>query len=137
MALDVALLRSSFALVVEKEPELTSRFYDRLFVAFPQVRPMFSRNGRDAQEKMLRDMLVAVLDHLEDATWLSETLGALGRRHVDYGVEPKMYQWVGESLLATLADVAGPAWSPELHAAWAEAYTAIVSLMLSGVGSAR
>jgi hypothetical protein len=27
-----------------------------------------------------------VLDHLEDAPWLTDTLGALGAKHVGYGV---------------------------------------------------
>jgi hemoglobin-like flavoprotein len=38
-------------------------------------------------------------------------------------------------LLATLGEVAGPAWTPELQGAWAEAYGAIVSLMLARVGT--
>jgi hemoglobin-like flavoprotein len=82
---------------------------------------------------MLTGALVAVLDHLEDAPWLQDTLGSLGAKHVDYGVTREMYDWVGASLLAALAEVAGPAWSPELNAAWGEAYGVIVSLMLSRV----
>jgi hemoglobin-like flavoprotein len=78
---------------------------------------------------MLRDALVAVMDHLEDAPWLQTELGALGRKHVDYGVTPEMYAWVGDALLRTLAEVAGDDWNPELHQAWGEAYGAIASLM--------
>jgi len=88
------------------------------------------------QAEMLTGALVAVVDHLEDAPWLRDTLGALGEKHVGYGVTREMYDWVGASLLATLAEVAGPAWTPEVHAAWAEAYGAIVSLMLAGAREA-
>ena len=84
---------------------------------------------------MLTAALVAVLDHLEDAPWLRSTLGALGSKHVGYGVTREMYDWVGASLLATLAEVAGPNWTRELNDAWAEAYSAIVSLMLAGVSA--
>jgi hemoglobin-like flavoprotein len=77
----------------------------------------------------LTSALVAVLDHLEDAPWLQTTLGALGAKHVGYGVTREMYDWVGASLLATLAEVAGPAWTPDLQGAWSEAYGAIASLM--------
>jgi hemoglobin-like flavoprotein len=38
-------------------------------------------------------------------------------------------------MLATLAEVAGPSWTPELDAAWAEAYSAIVSIMLARASS--
>ncbi len=131
MSLNVELLRSSFALVVEREPEVTSRFYDVLFRKYPQTQPLFGRRTRAEQERMLRDMLVAIVDHLEDATWLKGQLTALGQKHVGYGVSPEMYGWVGASLLETLASVAGDAWTPELEQTWSEAYGAVASLMQS------
>jgi hemoglobin-like flavoprotein len=132
MALDTDLLRNSFELVTEKEPELTHRFYDHLFERYPDVRPMFSRRSRDRQEQMLQDALVAVVDHLDDAPWLEGTLTALGAKHVEYGVTPEMYDWVGECLLLTLAEVAGEAWNDALHKAWSDAYGAIAGLMIQG-----
>jgi hemoglobin-like flavoprotein len=129
MALNVELLRSSFALVVEREPEVTHRFYDVLFKNHPEVKPLFATRNRTDQERMLRDMLVAVIDHLEDGPWLTSQLAALGAKHTGYGVRSEMYAWVGASLLETLANVAGDAWTPELAAAWTEAYGAIASLM--------
>ena len=130
MALNVSLLRSSFELVVEREPQLTKRFYEILFERYPQSKALFGRNSADKQQQMLRDALVAVVDHLEDAPWLQEQLAALGAKHVDYGVTEEMYGWVGESLLSTMAEVAGSDWNDELMAAWTEAYGAIVSLMV-------
>ena len=133
MALNVSLLRESFEVVATANPKFISRFYEILFERYPQTRAMFPPGGEARQAEMLTGALVAVLDHLEDAPWLQDTLGALGAKHVDYGVTREMYDWVGASLLATLAEVAGPAWTPELKAVWAEAYGAIVSLMLSRV----
>jgi hemoglobin-like flavoprotein len=132
MALDVQLLRDSFNLVVERQPDVVHRFYDILFTRYPAARPMFHRKSRESQEKMLTEALVAVMDHLEDAPWLTSTLGALGAKHVNYGVTPEMYGWVGECLLATLAEVAAADWTPRHQAAWAEAYGAIAQLMLKG-----
>ena len=131
MSLNVNLLRQSFEVVASANPTFVSRFYEILFERYPQVRPLFPQNGMARQAEMLTQALVAVLDHLEDAPWLQDTLGALGEKHVGYGVTREMYDWVGASLLATLAEVAGPAWTPELKGAWAEAYGAIVSLMLA------
>lgn len=131
MGLNVELLRSSFALVVERESEVTHHFYDVLFKKYPQAEPLFGRRSRAEQERMLRDMLVAIVDHLDDATWLKGQLSALGQKHVGYGVRPEMYGWVGSSLLETLAIVAGDAWTPEIAAAWTEAYGAVATLMQS------
>jgi hemoglobin-like flavoprotein len=67
----------------------------------------------------------------------SRQLGALGAKHVDYGVRPEVYDWVVDALLVTLAEAAGPLWSDELHAQWAEAYATIASLMRAGETDAR
>jgi len=135
MALNVQLLRESFDVVATANPKFISRFYEILFERYPQTRPLFSPSGAVRQAEMLTGALVAVLDHLEDAPWLQDTLGALGEKHVGYGVTREMYDWVGASLLATLGEVAGPAWTPELEAAWGEAYGVIVSLMLARVAA--
>ncbi|HEX2679205.1 MAG TPA: globin domain-containing protein [Polyangiales bacterium] len=137
MSLNVPLLRSSFELVVERAPDVTHRFYDIFFERYPQVRPMFNRNSRDKQEQMLTQALVMVMEHLEDAPWLTRTLESLGEKHVHYGVKNEMYGWVGECLLAALAGAAGEAWTPELEQAWSEAYGAISSLMLRGAARAQ
>ena len=131
MPLNVNLLRQSFEEVASANPKFVSRFYEILFERYPQSKPLFPVNGMARQEEMLTGALVAVLDHLEDAPWLTETLGALGAKHVGYGVTREMYDWVGASLLATLAEVAGSAWTTELNTAWSDAYGAIVSLMLA------
>jgi hemoglobin-like flavoprotein len=129
MALNVDLLRSSFALVVEREPEVTHRFYDVLFAKYPQVQPLFGRRSRADQERMLRDMLVAIVDHVEEPAWLQNQLGALGSKHVGYGVTAEMYGWIGDALLTTLKEVAGPAWTPEIADTWTHAYGAVAGLM--------
>lgn len=136
MGLNVTLLRESFDLVLEREPNLTARFYDNLFSRYPQAKPLFHRSPRATQEKMLSDALVSVIDHLEDAPWLVDKLGAIGIKHVEYGVTPEMYPWVGDALLATLADVAGADWNDELAREWGAAYGAITSLMLKGAEAA-
>jgi hemoglobin-like flavoprotein len=137
MSLNVPLLRTSFDQVVELAPDLTARFYQNLFRLYPETRSMFSPSRQQAQEKMLTDALVAVLDHLEDAPWLKSTLQALGAKHVDYGVRDEMYGWVGHSLLTTLEEVAGDSWSAELAGAWNDALGAIAGLMLEGAAARR
>jgi hemoglobin-like flavoprotein len=132
MSLNAEVLRSSLELVVTRQPELTPGFYERLFTRYPQVKPLFGRNAAEAQQKMLQDAIVAVVDHAEDAEWLGSTLRAMGRTHRDYGVTAEMYPWVGECLIDTLAAAAGDDWSPEIAKAWTDAFGAIQGLMLEG-----
>lgn len=132
MSLNTEILRSSFELVIDRAPNLTTRFYEILFTRYPQVQPLFRDNGAGTQAQMLAAALASVIDHLEDASWLAGTLRGLGLKHVGYGVTPEMYPWVGECLLAALAEAAGPEWTPALEQAWSDAFEAIASLMLSG-----
>jgi hemoglobin-like flavoprotein len=136
MALDVELLRSSFELITTRQPDVARLFYDELFERYPQVRPLFSRNAPEAQQRMLAEALSAVLDHLEDADWLQSTLASLGAKHAEYGVTPEMYDWVGECLLATFARVGGADWAPAHEAAWTAAYTAVTGLMAQPIAHA-
>lgn len=132
MPLNASLLRSSFELVIQRQPELTARFYEILFERYPQVRPLFGRNSARKQQEMLAQALVAVLDHLEDASWLETTLAGMGAKHAEYGVTEAMYPWVGECLIATLSEVAGADWTPAMAEAWTAAFGAIRDLMLKG-----
>lgn len=132
MSLDVEALRGSFQLVVERSPNIVQRFYQILFDRYPAARPLFSRNAARVQEEMLTSALVAVIEHLEDATWLKTQLAALGAKHVEYGVQDHMYPWVGECLVATLKETAGPDWTPRIEQAWLTAFGAISGLMVEG-----
>lgn len=135
MALDPTILRDSFELIIDRRPDLTVRFYEILFARYPALEPMFRRE-RGAQARMLAGAIAAVLDHLEDAPWLEATLGRLGARHLEYGVTTAMYDMVGDALIATLAEVAADAWTPEIERQWTLAYGAIASLMQTGAATA-
>ncbi|MCB9766356.1 MAG: flavohemoprotein [Alphaproteobacteria bacterium] len=131
MSLNGPVLTSSFELVLERNPKLTERFYEIFFTRYPQVKPLFGTNSTEAQAEMLATALVSVIDHLDDAPWLTQNLRALGLRHVDYGVSPDMYAWVGECLLAAMAEAAGGDWTKDIEVEWTKAYGAIVQLMLT------
>ena len=128
MSLNVELLESSFKLVAPKADELADRFYDRLFREHPEVRPMFPE-AMDEQKKHLVAGLAMIVGNLRQPEKLKQALSELGLRHIDYGVKREQYPVVGQNLLATLADVAGDAWSDELEKAWSDAYGAIQSII--------
>lgn len=137
MSLNADLLRSSLSDAAEREAIVTARFYRILFTRYPQVEPLFGRNSRENQQKMLQESLLAVLEHVDDPQWLSETLGAMGAQHVDYEVTEEMYPWVGECLIAALAEILGDDWTPEHQQAWSDALGAVSSLMIAGARSRK
>ncbi len=62
--------------------------------------------------------------------------GALGAKHVGYGVTDEMYDQVGDALLATLAEAAAEAWTAEVAMQWTLAFGAIAGMMKDGAANA-
>lgn len=130
MPTDVELVRESFAYAATREPALVENFYRRLFVRAPELAPMFRRDLA-SQAEMLRGALVAVVEHLEDAPWLTATMRALGERHRSYGVTAEMYAPVGAALLDALAAACGERWTAAHEHAWTSAYAQLADLMVA------
>lgn len=137
MADTATLLRESISIAASREPVITKRFYAIFHSRYPEVVPLFSKNAPEKQQEMLQGALLAVLDHLDDAAWLEDTLGAIGAGHVSYGVQDHMYPWVGECLIAALAELCGDQWTKEHETAWAGAYGALMGMALAGARRER
>ena len=66
------------------------------------------------------------LDHLDE---IVPAVRNLGVRHIDYGTAAEDYDTVGEALLWTLGQGLGDAFTPEVKAAWTEAYVLLATTM--------
>jgi hemoglobin-like flavoprotein/uncharacterized protein YjbI with pentapeptide repeats len=132
--LPVELLESSFEKVKPRANEFAASFYENLFQAYPEVKPLFTKTDMKNQEKKLLNSLVLVVENLRNPEALGPVLNALGGRHVSYGAIPKYYGPVGEALLMTFEQYLAEDWTPEVKKAWLNAYRAITALMLKGAG---
>lgn len=125
---EVELVRDSFEDAMGDPEATTGLFYGRLFELDPSVRPLFKGDMRE-QGRKLAETLRLVVSGLEEPERIVPALESLGRRHVDYGVEERHYETVGEALLWTLERRLGDGFSPEAEDAWARAYTTMASVM--------
>ena len=132
MGLKTDLLASSFDQVRDRSTEFTDHFYGTLFADYPQVKPLFANTHMQSQAKKLFASLVLVVDNLTQPGVLEDALTGLGARHVQYGILPEHYPMVGGTLLKTFAHTLQERWTPELEAAWTEAYGAVTEIMLVG-----
>ncbi|NJN72305.1 MAG: globin [Limnothrix sp. RL_2_0] len=130
--LQVALLESSFALVVPKATEFSESFYANLFTDYPAAKPLFSGTDVKEQSKKLLTSLIFVVENLKKPEALTDALKGLGARHVKYGALPEHYPLVGNTLLKTFEQYLGSDWTPEVKDAWVKAYGLITEVMLDG-----
>ena len=68
---------------------------------------------------------------------LVPTIADLGRRHTAYGVTDAHYDSVGAALLWTLEQGLGNAWTADVKAAWAAAYTLLAGVMRDAAKAAN
>jgi hemoglobin-like flavoprotein len=124
----ITLVRSSFAAVAPIAEQAAALFYDNLFAADPQLKPLF-RTDIGHQGQRLMAMIGAAVGLLDHPGKLMPVLRQLGTRHAGYGVQPRHYDTVGAALLKTLGQGLGEAFTPEVRAAWAAMYMMVAAEM--------
>ncbi|MEH2045751.1 hypothetical protein [Nostoc sp.] len=62
MSLNVELLEQSFEKVKPRADEFAASFYDNLFQAHPEMKPLFAKTDMKNQEKKLLSSLVLVVE---------------------------------------------------------------------------
>ncbi|MHB1187834.1 globin family protein [Thiobacillus sp.] len=124
----IALVRSSWQLVLPIKDTAAQLFYGQLFELDPSLRSMFKGDMVEQGRKLMAIINTAV-NSLDD---LGPILGAvedMGRRHVAYGVTAAHYDTVGSALIWTLGKGLGEQFTPAVKDAWVETYTTLASAM--------
>jgi len=133
---EIAILRKSWLTVAAQADAAGEAFYDMLFEAAPQLRPLF-RTSQRLQARKLMDTLATVVDTIDDFATLVPLVEQLGRRHVEFGAEAAHYDTVGQVLIKTLRRFGGPAFDAEAEAVWIKAYGIVSGTMISAARGAR
>jgi nitric oxide dioxygenase len=126
----VSLVQDSFAKVAPISEQAAVIFYDRLFEVAPGVRSMFPADLTQQRKKLMATLAV-VVNGLGDLQSVLPAASALAKRHVSYGAKPEHYPVVGSALLWTLEKGLGEAWTPDVAAAWTEAYGTLSGYMIA------
>jgi NAD(P)H-flavin reductase/hemoglobin-like flavoprotein len=122
-------IRDTFAMVAEAGDEAAAYFYARLFLQRPVLRDLFPPAMDEQRDRLFRS-LARIVDSLGTPEEMATYLAHLGKDHRKYGVEPDMYEAVGEALIATLRAFAGDAFTSDAASAWGTAYAAASALMI-------
>jgi len=76
MSLNVELLEQSFERIKPCADEFVASFYERLFAAHPEVKPLFATTEMEKQRKMLLNALVLVVQNLRNPEVLGQVLNS-------------------------------------------------------------
>jgi hemoglobin-like flavoprotein len=131
----IRLVQQTWKQVDPIRDQAAALFYGRLFELDPSLRPLFKGDMAE-QGRKLMNMLATAAMGLDRLDGIVGEVQALGRRHVAYGVQDAHYDTVGAALLWTLEQGLGDAFTPQVKAAWAEAYTLLADTMKQAAADA-
>jgi nitric oxide dioxygenase len=112
---------------------ITTRFYARLFEAYPELKHLFNMGNQanGVQQQSLAAAVFAYAANIDQAQALAPVIERIVHKHASVGLRPEHYPLVGTQLLGAIADVLGEAATPELIAAWAEAYGLLADTLIA------
>lgn len=130
----ITLVQESFEKVKPIAATAAEIFYTKLFELDPSLKALFPGAPTDSSMKeqgnKLMTMLGAAVAGLSNLEALIPVLQDLGKRHVDYKVEPSHYDTVGAALLDTLKVGLGDEFTSDVKDAWASVYTTMAKVMI-------
>ena len=132
---EVGLIKASWAAVEPIADDAAGLFYGRLFELDPALQRLFRRTDMAAQRKVLMQTLAVVVKSLDRLEQIVPAVQALGRRHAGYGVRAEHYDTVGSALLWTLEQGLGEGFSPDVRAAWTQAYGTLATVMIDAAAA--
>ena len=122
------LVRESWARFAPVAVTSARYFYDKLFELDPGAERLFVRTDMNEQGRKVMAMFAEIARVLDRPEELVSEVADLGRRHVHYGVQESEYDSVGIALLWTLEQGLGASFTPEVRAAWTEAYQLVAAI---------
>ena len=124
----VTMVQESFEKVAPLGIKVAELFYAELFAIDPSLREMFQDDMQEQHKKLLH-VLAMVVRSLHAPEKIIGPAEKLAVKHLDYGVQPEHYTFVGNALLRTLKKGLGENFTPELRAAWVEAFRTLANVM--------
>jgi nitric oxide dioxygenase len=124
-----ARIRESWELLRPQSDAVAAAFYARLFESNPEHKRHFNTTDMAEQRRKLVVMLSEIVRALDRPEVLVSEVADSGRRHVNYGVHDRDYDDVGAALLWAIDQSLGTQSTPEIRAAWREAYDLLAAVM--------
>jgi hemoglobin-like flavoprotein len=122
-------VEQSWSIAAASQDEIVRCFYARLFEIDGDAARLFAATDMVAQRAKFVAMIGLIVRAIDEPRALVPDVAALGRRHAGYGATEQHYASVGEALLSALGATLGPAFTPAVRGAWAEAYALVGAVM--------
>lgn len=119
--MNAELIERSLELAAERCEDLTPLVYARLFADHPQMEAMFWGDTNWAiRGEMLSKVFSAILDFIGERLYAHTLIQTEVVNHAGYDVPPDVFRVFFGTVAATVREVIGADWTPDIHQAWTE-----------------
>ncbi len=111
---------------------ITRTFYRNMFAEHPELTQIFNMGNQASgvQQQSLAAAVFAYAANIDNAQALGPVVSRIVHKHASVGIRAEHYPIVGRHLLGAIKEVLGDAATPELIAAWAEAYGELADALI-------
>src|SRR5262245_48236553 len=127
-AQQIEFVRQSFDAMWPIRKQLAHSFYDKFFEIDPDARRLFP-NDMERLHLKLMDAIAAIVGALDDRMRLHGIVSETGRHHAQLGAQPAHFVTFGDALIWCLERQFGPAFTPDVRAAWVALYADVQTEM--------
>ncbi|MFT5659525.1 MAG: hemoglobin-like flavoprotein [Sulfurimonas sp.] len=125
----IAIVKSTAPLLKEKGDEITSTMYKFLFERNPEVKDLF-KDAEPEQYKKLANAVYAYAANIDNLGALKKGIETMASVHVEKKIQASHYPLVADALLSAIKEVLGDTATPEVMAAWEEAYLFLADVLI-------
>nr|WP_221320170.1 globin domain-containing protein [Chitinivorax tropicus] len=120
----LSLIQATVPVLREHVEDITRHFYNRMFTHHPELKNLFNLGNQASgeQQQALAGAVYAYAANIHNPAALAPVLERIAHKHASLGITPPQYLIVGRHLLAAIAEVLGKAATPDILAAWDQAY---------------
>lgn len=131
----IEIVKATAPILKEKGTEITTRMYELMFTARPEYKLGFETSfmkqlDGGSQAQKLAASVYAYAIHIDKLDELANAVDSIAHRHANSRVLAEQYPVVGKYLLIAMKDVLKEEATPEIIAAWEEAYNALAEVFI-------
>lgn len=112
---------------------ITQTFYRNMFASHPELTNVFNMGNQanGSQQQSLASAVFAYAANHGNNAALAPVVNRIVHKHAAVGIKPSHYPIVARHLLGAIAEVLGDAATPDLLAAWDEAYWLLAAELIA------
>jgi len=128
----VAVVKATIPALEAHGLAITRRMYERMFED-AAIRDLFNQSHHGetgSQPVALATAILAYAKNIDNLGALAGAVERIAQKHAGLNILPEHYPVVANALLAAIKDVLGDAATPEILAAWGEAYWFLADILI-------